>query len=290
MDLLLDSHSLLFRAHYALPPMNTADGTPTSALYGFSVLLIKLLRENQPAGVAFAADTGAARARVERYPAYKAGRPPMPDGLAGQLRRFFEIPVALGMPVHRAPPELEADDVLASAAARSGDALVVSGDRDLLQLAGDGVDVLFVGQRARDHIRYDRAAVIERYGVEPERLPTITALVGDSSDNLPGLGGVGVKTAARWVREHRDIAGIVAAADRLKPARLQDAVREAAESLALSEELATLRRDLELDEPLVAPLTAAGLERLAKLFEGLEVKSLIPRLEALVPRPAIDNP
>lgn len=261
--------------------MNTADGAPTSALYGFSVLLIKLLRENRPGGVAFAADTGAARARVERYPAYKAGRPPMPDGLAGQLARFPEIPGALGMPIHWAPPELEADDVLATLAARSESALVVSGDRDLLQVAAGGVDVLFVGQRAKDHVRYDRAAVSERYGVEPERLPTITALVGDSSDNIPGLDGVGVKTAARWVREHGDIPGIVAAADRLKPARLQGAVRQAAESLALSEDLATLRRDLELAEPLAAPVTRDGLADLAELFRRLEFKSLLPRLDVI---------
>jgi DNA polymerase-1 len=261
--------------------MNTRDGTPTSALYGFSVLLIKLLREHQPSGVGFAADSGAASARVERYPAYKAGRPPMPDGLAGQLRRFPEIPAALGMPVHWAPAELEADDVLATLAERSEAALVVSGDRDLLQLARDGVDVLFVGQRARDHIRYDRAKVIERYGVDPERLPSITALVGDSSDNLPGLDGVGVKTAARWVREHGDVAGIVAAVDRLKPARLKDTVRGAAETLALSEDLATLRRDLAIDEPAAAPVTREGLEALGALFETLEFKSLIARLEVI---------
>ena len=271
---------MLFRAHYALPPMNTVDGTPTSALYGFSVLLIKLLREQKPSAVGFAADTGAARARVERYPEYKAGRPPMPDGLAGQLRRFPEIPKALGMPVHWAPPELEADDVLASAASR-GRSLVVSGDRDLLQLASDDVDVLFVGQRAKDHVRYDRAKVTERYGVEPEQLPTITALVGDSSDNLPGLTGVGVKTAARWVREHGTIDGILAAVGELKPVRLRDAVSSAAEQLRLSEDLATLRRDVELTDPIAAPITGAGLDALAVLFETLEFKSLIPRLEKL---------
>ena len=281
MNLLLDCFSLLFRAHYALPPMNTRDGTPTSALYGFSVLLIKLLREQRPSAVAFAADTGAARSRVERYPAYKAGRPPMPDGLSGQLRRLPEIAAALGVPLHRAPAELEADDVLATAAARSDRALVVSGDRDLLQVVRDGVDLLFVGQRAASHVRYDRAKVIERFGVEPEKLPSITALVGDSSDNLPGVAGVGVKTAARWVAEHGDVAGILAAIDSLTPARLRPAITAAAETLLLSEELATLRRDLELAEPLAAPLTRAGLEALAALFETLEFTSLIGRLEVI---------
>lgn len=265
--------------------MNTRAGVPTSALYGFSVLLVKLLREQQPAAVAFAADSGAARSRVERYPAYKAGRPPMPDGLSGQLRRFPEIAAALDVPVHWAPPELEADDVLASAAARSARSndrsLVVSGDRDLLQVVDDRTEVLFVGQRARDHIRYDRARVIERYGVEPARLPSVTALVGDSSDNLPGIAGVGVKTAARWVSAHGDVDGILAAIETLSPARLRPAVEAAAETLRMAEELATLRTDLELGEPLAAPVTRAGLEALGALFEELEFTSLLARLEVI---------
>ncbi|HUS68517.1 MAG TPA: hypothetical protein VMZ28_28475, partial [Kofleriaceae bacterium] len=175
--LLLDVHSLVHRAHHALPPMNTAGGEPTAALYGFSSLLVKLLRERAPVGVGLAFDAGARRRRAVD-PAYKASRRAPPPELARQLERVRELPAVLGAPRLEVAGE-EADDVLATAAraleAAGQDALVVSGDRDLLQLCGPRVRVLFVGRRGADHVDYDEAAVRARFGVAPAALPTLRA-------------------------------------------------------------------------------------------------------------------
>jgi DNA polymerase I len=271
--LLLDSHSLLFRAFYALPPMSTAAGEPTGALYGLAVLLLKLLREERPGVMAFAVDAPARTVRREQYPEYKAGRAPAPDPLRAQLARFPELIEALGVPVH-AVPGWEGDDVLATLAARVRPSLVVSGDTDLLQIVDDDTHVLFVGRRQKDHVRYDLPAVRARYGFEPARIPTYKALCGDASDHLPGIPGVGAKTAARLVAEHGDAGAILAAA---LPPKLRPAIE--AHDLRRWEALATVRADLPLSEPLAAPPDLG--ERLEAWFTALEFRSLIPRLHAL---------
>jgi DNA polymerase I len=280
--LLLDSYSLLFRAHHALPAMNTVAGVPTAGLYGFSSLVLKLLRERRPQAMALAADSPGPSFRRARFPDYKKGRSAPPE-IGPQLARLPDFAAALGVPLHTAPPELEADDVLAAAARRLADAgervLVVSGDRDLFQVVSDAARVLYVGARGGAHALYDRTAVERRYGVAPERLPAMTALVGDSSDNLAKVPGVGGKTAANWIREHGGIDGILAHADRLEPARLRPAVAAAADQMRLNEELARLRTDIDLAEPLAAAPDPAGL---IPLFTELEFTSLIPRAQKLV--------
>ena len=284
MILLLDSYSLLFRAHHALPAMNTVAGVPTAGLYGFSSLVLKLLRERRPQAMALAVDSPGPSFRRARFPDYKAGRSAPPE-IGQQLARLPEFAAALGVPLHAAPPELEADDVLAAAARRLAGAgervLVVSGDRDLFQVVSETVEVLYVGARGGAHTLYDRAAVERRYGVAPERLPAMTALVGDSSDNLAKVPGVGGKTAAKWIGEHGGIDGILAAAaaDRLEPARLRPAVAAAADQMRLNEDLARLRTDLDLAEPVAAAPDPAGL---IPLFTELEFTSLIPRAQKLV--------
>ena len=280
--LLLDSMSLLFRAHYALPPMNTSSGEPTAAMYGLSSLVLKLLREHPGSAIAFALDAPGGSFRREMYDAYKAGRPATPDALSSQFARLRELIAALGAPAFIAPG-FEADDVLATLAAHEeGSARVVTGDRDLFQVIAPQVDVLFVGRRGAKPVVYDEAKVLERFGVPPVELPAYVALVGDPSDNIEGLAGVGPRTATAWVREHGSVEAIVAAVDALKPARLRDAVREAAVRLQTNERLVQLRRDVPLDDSLRP--TALGDEAIGRtvaLFEALEFKSLIPRLEKL---------
>src|SRR5687768_14219154 len=179
--LLVDTFSAFFRAHYALPAMTTRAGEPTSALYGFSVLVLKLLREHPGAALAFAVDKPGPTFRQTAYRDYKSNRTATPTPLAEQLRRLPRLLEAFGVPVFGAPG-FEADDVLATLAegARSGagsPALVVSGDRDLLQLARGTVRVHFIGRRGMAAVTYDETLVEKRFGIPSNRLPSYVALV-----------------------------------------------------------------------------------------------------------------
>jgi DNA polymerase-1 len=290
-----DCFSLFFRAFHALPGMSTSRGVPTSGLYGFSAVVLKVLREHRPSRLAFAVDAPQRTFRKEKYEDYKAQRPVLHPELRDQLGRLPELLAAFGVPVFRAPG-FEADDLLATLARAlpAGESLlVVSGDRDLLQVVTDNVRVLFLGARGKDATLFDTAAVEARFGVPPAQLPSLMALVGEPSDNLIGAPGVGPATAAKLVKEHGSVAALVAELDRFRPGKLRDALTEAAGRLVLNEELATLRVDAPLWDPpalgeapietlpLAGPLTGEARERLTALFEELEFKSLIPRLAAL---------
>lgn len=283
MYLLLDSYSLFFRAYHALPEMTTQAGLPTNALYGFSSLILKLLREIEPVGVALARDLPKKTFRHEQYGDYKAGRAPLDSSLVTQLGLLDELVTATGFPMFSAEG-FEADDVLATLAARlaqqGASVLVVSGDRDLLQLVSDAVNVLFVGQRGKAPVRYDRARVVARFGVEPEQLPTYVALVGDTSDNIPKVKGIGPKTASALLRGRADAAELLARLDDAPP-KLRSLVSQHAEQIQQSEALVRLRRDVPLDDRLPLPFDAAARTRTARLFELWEFKSLQARLEAL---------
>jgi DNA polymerase-1 len=292
--LLLDTYSLLFRAFYALPAICTSTGVPTGALYGTSVLLLKLLREQAPAGLALALDMPAETFRRALYPVYKASRPSTPGDLAAQLAELPALIQALGAPAFGVPG-FEADDVLATLArelsAGAQPVCIVTGDRDLLQLATDGVEILFVGQRGRAHVRYDVAAVEARFGVPPARLPSYVALVGDPSDDIPGVPGVGAKTAARWVRDHEDIAGVLASIDALAPAKLRPVIAEHADQLRLSEQLARLRSDVPLGPgPRHTGFDDEARARLRALFERFEFRSLLARLDGVPVAASLTTP
>ena len=282
--LLLDSYSLLFRAHHALPEMTTSRGEPTSALYGFSALLLKLLREERSDGVAFARDLPGKTFRHEQYAEYKAGRPSVPSPLVQQLRRFDDMVAALGFPMF-ALPGYEADDVLATLAlrftARGDDVVVVSGDRDLLQVVDDHCEVLFVGRRGKAPIRYDRAAVERRFGIAPQRLPGYVALVGDSADNISKVKGIGDATARELMSKHATVVDVLDDLKSVESARLREILRTHDAQLRNSEALVRLRCDLPLPPLEPCPLDEQACERTRTLFESLEFKSLLPRLDAL---------
>lgn len=283
--LLFDTYSLLFRAHHALPPMNTATGFPTSALYGFSAVVLKVLREQRPARLAFAVDAPAKTFRHVRYPEYKGTRDALPSALGPQLRRLPDLLRAFCVPTFEVPG-FEADDVLATLAhglaAENCPVIVVSGDRDMLQLVTDTTRVLFVGARGREATLFDVAAVHQRFNVGPERLPSFTALVGDPSDNIPGIAGVGPRSAARLLQDFTDVADILEHLDAVSSKALRDKLTAGADQMKVNEELARLRRDTPLPEGArAAPLTAASLAELQREFEALEFRSLVPRLQAL---------
>ncbi len=282
--LLIDTYSVFFRAFYALPPMQTAAGEPTSALYGFSVLLLKALRERKPTGLAFAVDGPHKTFRHNLYSDYKGQREAAPSALVAQLRRLDELLRTLAVPVFSAAG-FEADDVLASLAVKLSDQpsiVVVSGDRDLLQLVNRNVRVEFIGARGRKPTIYDEAAIEQRFQIRPNQLPSWTALVGDPSDNIPAVPGVGPRTASTLIRKFENVGNLLEHLGEVAPARLRETLTRNAEQIRLNEELARLRVDVPLGAgPFVAPLQPDALERVRALFVELEFKSLEERLSRL---------
>lgn len=284
--LLLDVFSLFFRAFFALPPMSTSRGEATGALYGFSALLLKLLREHPGAELCFALDTGRPTFRHREFLPYKGERAPTPTPLLEQLRRLDELLERVGGAV-LGSPGFEADDVLATVAGELREAgrpaLVVSGDRDLLQLAHGSVRVSFVGQRGKDAVVYDEAAVRARFGVPPWRLPSFVALVGDTSDNLPSVAGIGPATAKKLLENRENVAELLRDAAVIKPERLGQLLLAHAAQIVQTEALARLRADAPLPHaPHLASPSPANLRAWRDWFEVLEFKSLLPRLDKLL--------
>jgi DNA polymerase-1 len=282
--LLIDTFSLFFRSFFALPPMNTKDGRPTNALYGFSSILIKLWREERPLGTAFALDAPQATFRHRAYEGYKAQRQRAPTPLVEQLAVLDRLIEAIGAPPFRSPG-FEADDVLATLTseleAAGRDVLIASGDRDMLQLVSERTRVLFTGRRGKDTVIYDPASVEARFGIPPSRLPSYVALIGDPSDNIVGVPGIGPRTARDLVLAHSSIEGILASLEKLPPA-VRGKIEAHAALIRKNEELTILRRDAPLaDGPRFRALDGDAFARLRVLFEELEFKSLRARLDAL---------
>ncbi|MFI0482883.1 DNA polymerase I [Actinomadura sp. 9N215] len=248
--LLLDGHSLAYRAFYALPVENfsTTAGQPTNVVYGFANMLANALRDERPTHAAVAFDVSRRTFRTEAFPEYKAGRAKSPDEFGSQLEVLDRFLAAMSMPVLRAPG-YEADDVIASltvkAEADGLQVLIITGDRDVLQLVSENVTVLYFYRTASEMIRYTPAAVAEKYGLTPAQYPDFAALRGDPSDNLPSIPGIGEKTAAKWVREFGSLAALLDRADEVK-GKAGEKLRAAADTVRLNRRLTELVRDLDL--------------------------------------------
>src|SRR5499426_4620306 len=283
--LLLDGHSLAYRAFFALPDtLVTSSGQVTNAVYGFTAMLIKLLDDERPQGVVVCFDKGAPRFRLERYSEYKAGRAETPDLFRQQLPLIREVLGSLRVPMVELEG-YEADDLLATltkhAREEGCDVIIVTGDRDILQLVRDGVAVIMTRRGISDVIRYDRATVVERYGVTPEQWIDFVALKGESADNLPGVPGVGDKTAAQLINKYRDIEQVIAHADELTP-KLREAIKQCADQVRINKELGRLLDNVPLDTALVDNrLEPWDDEGVRKLFTSLEFRSLHERLREL---------
>ena len=283
--LLLDGHSLAFRAFFALPEtLVTSSGQVTNAVYGFTAMLIKLLAEERPQGVVVCFDKGVPQFRVDRYPEYKAGRAETPDLFRQQLPLIREVLEALRIPMLDLEG-YEADDLLATLTRRCRgegcEVVLVTGDRDILQLVGEGVSVIMTRRGISDVIRYDAATVVERYGVTPEKWTDFVALKGETSDNLPGVPGVGDKTAAQLINKYGDIEQVIAHADELTP-KLRDAIKERAEQVRVNKELGHLLDDVRLDlDPAKLQLEPWDGEAVRSLFVSLEFRSLHERLKEI---------
>ena len=283
---LIDAHSLAYRAFYALPPdLATSSGQATNAVYGFVSMLIKLLDDYRPHGLAVAFDKGRPAYRLERYAEYKAHRPPMPDSLREQIEVIKGLLDALG--IARLEMEgYEADDLLATLAAgldRSGcEALIVTSDKDILQLIDDNIKVVANRRGLTDVVLYDRERVIERFGVPPERMADFLALKGDASDNIPGVSGIGDKTAASLIGAYGGLDAIYENLEGIKGEKTRRLLREGREQAFLSRELARLVSDLGVDlDPQAFALRPWDPRAARDLFEQLEFRTLLERLEEL---------
>jgi DNA polymerase-1 len=289
--LLLDGHSLAYRAWFALPVENfaTTTGLPTNAVYGFTAMLINVLRDEKPTRVAVAFDRSEPTFRHEKYVEYKAGRTKAPDEFRGQISLIFEVLDALGIR-HLSAPGYEADDIIATLAAqaeRDGhDVLIVTGDRDAFQLISDSTTVLYNSRGVSDMKRYDPAALLEKYGLTPAQYPDFAALRGDPSDNLPSIPGVGEKTATKWITEFGSLENLVDRVGEVK-GKAGDALREHLGSVLNNRELTTLLRDLpeEVVGATPADLTPEPMDRekVHQLFDTLQFRVLRDRLYATFP-------
>jgi len=283
--LLLDGHSLAFRAFFALPDtLVTSSGQVTNAVYGFTAMLIKLLADERPQGVVVCFDKGVPQFRVDRYAEYKAGRAATPDLFRQQLPLIREVLESLRIPIVELEG-YEADDLLATLTKHGRgegcEVIIVTGDRDILQLVRDGVSVIMTRRGISDVIRYDAPTVLERYGVSPEKWIDFVALKGETSDNLPGVPGVGDKTAAQLINKYGDIEQVIAHADELTP-KLREAIKERANQVRINKELGHLLDDVHLDlDPAKLRLEAWDDEAVRKLFISLEFRSLHERLKEI---------
>ena len=281
--LLLDGHSLAYRAFYALPVENfsTTTGQATNAVYGFTSMLINVLRDERPTHVAVAFDVSRVTFRTEAFPAYKATRSASPAEFAGQVELTKNVLTALGIP-SLAVAGFEADDIIATlaSAAEAADfeVLVVTGDRDAFQLIDENVTVLYPVRGVSELARMDPAAVTAKYGLAPELYADFAALRGDKSDNLPGIPGVGEKTATKWITTYGGLDGLVARADEV-PGKVGDSLREHLGQVLTNRQLTELVRDVPLDLS-VAELEWHGFDRDAvhEVFDALEFQVLRGRL------------
>ena len=281
--MLLDGNSLAYRAFYALPAENfkTQGGLTTNAVYGFTAMLINLLRDEQPSHVAAAFDVSRQTFRVEKYPEYKAGRSSTPDEFRGQIDITKEVLVALGITV-LAEPGFEADDIIATLATQAEDegyrVLIVSGDRDSLQLVSDDVTVLYPRKGVSELTRFTPDAVVEKYGLTPRQYPDFAALRGDPSDNLPGIPGVGEKTASKWIIEYGSLQALVDNVDGVK-GKVGDALRANLSHVVLNRELTDLVKDVPLAQtPDTLRMQPWDRDQIHRLFDDLEFRVLRDRL------------
>ena len=241
---MIDGANAIYRAFFAIPNLRAPDGTPTNAAYGFVTMLAKVLREERPTHVAVASDPKGGSFRKRLFPEYKAGRDKQPEDLGAQFPLVADLCDAFGVKQLEVA-DFEADDVIASlvaSAPEGAEVCIVSTDKDLMQLVRPGVELLDTGKNRR----VDAAAVEERFGVPPEKLLDVRSLVGDPSDNIPGVKGIGEKGAAKLILEFGDLDALLERAEEVKAKRAREGLLEHADDARLSRELSTLRADVPL--------------------------------------------
>jgi DNA polymerase-1 len=283
---LVDASSYLYRAFHALPPLTTSHGEPTGAVYGVINMLRSLLTEYRPRYLAVVFDARGKTFRDDLFAEYKANRPPMPDELAAQVEPLHALVKALGLPLLQVPG-VEADDVIGTlarqAAAEGIETLISTGDKDMAQLVGPHVTLVNTMSRSV----LDREGVIEKFGVPPERIVELLALMGDSSDNIPGIPKVGPKTAAKWLNDFGSLDALLARADDIK-GKVGENLRANLDTLALSRQLATIHCDVELDvRPRDLQPGEADTGQLRNWYTRLEFSRWLAELDARRPNETV---
>ena len=294
---LIDGSSYLYRAFHALPSLTNSQGEPTGAVHGVLTMILKLLREEQPAHIAVVFDAPGKTFRDELFAEYKATRPPMPDDLRSQVQPILDAVEAMGLPLLQVSG-VEADDVIGTLCAQAGKAglhvLVSTGDKDLAQLVTDKVTLI----NTMNDSRLDRDAVKAKFDVYPEQFIDYLALVGDSSDNIPGVPKVGPKTAAKWLNLYDSADGIVEHGGEIK-GKVGESLRENVAQMELSRTLASIKTDVDLDVSIDdLKATDGDTDALRELYSHYELRSLLRQLneagmaagEQPVDAPSEDDP
>ena len=295
---LLDGYSLMYRAFHALStPMTAPDGTPTNAVHGFMMMLLRVLDEEAPTAAAVAFDVSKHTFRTDLYDGYKAGRKPMPEELRQQDPVIRDLLERMALRIVECEG-FEADDILGTLSRQCEEmgmeALLVTGDRDSFQLAGENTSILYTKRGISETQRVTPAWVRETYGVSPAQLIDVKGLMGDASDNIPGVPGVGEKTALRLIAQYGDLEHVLAGADKGEKGRLRERLLENADLARLSRTLATICRDapvaLDLDAWRLDGL-GGGLARLRELGMNQAARRLAQLAgdSAPAPAPAAEN-
>ncbi len=277
---LVDGSNYAYRAFFAIQGLSTSKGFPTNAVYGFHNMLTKLRREMKPEYMAVVFDSKGPTFRSEAYEKYKANRPAMPDALQPQIPIIKELVRAYDVPILE-QEGIEADDIIGTLARqyekKGFHVFIVSGDKDLLQLVSDSVTMI---DTMKDRT-FDVAGVKEKFGVGPDRVTDIIGLMGDATDNIPGVPGVGEKTARKLIQEYGSLEGVLAGADRVRHEKVRKALKEHADLARLSKDLATVKTDAEVEFTLEkARLREPDREKLRRIFTELEFSTLLKDLGA----------
>ena len=274
--LLVDGFNLAYRCFFAVPELTRSDGFPTNAVHGWVKSLWRLADQEKPAATLVFFDLGGAHDRLALLPEYKAQREEMPAALAKQLPSIKAVTRAMGL-AGVEKTGVESDDLLASQAvhlaARGHDVLIVSSDKDFTQIVGERIKIMLPPPSANPKLgwrRLDAAGVMEKFGVPPAQIPDFLALVGDSSDNIPGIEGVGPKTAARWLKKFGSLEGVIEHARELEPERFQESVSKLSDLVRRNLKLTTLNLALPT---IAAEKPKANPETLFRLLAELEMKS-----------------
>jgi DNA polymerase-1 len=287
--ILVDGSGYLYRAFHALPPLTTSRGEPSGAVLGVLNMLNKMIKEESPDRVAVVFDAPGRTFRDDLFDQYKAHRAPMPDDMRSQIQPLFDIVAAMGLPLLRVPG-VEADDVigtLATQAANKGFQVIIStGDKDMAQLVGPNIELL----NTMSNQRLDRIGVKARFDVFPEQIVDYLALVGDSSDNIPGVTGVGNKTAAKWLNQYQRLDNLIAHAAEIT-GKVGDNLRNELQVLELSRKLATIDLNLNLEvSPEQLSAGAPDVARLRELYTRMELRALLKSLGPETPAEATATP
>jgi DNA polymerase-1 len=274
---LVDGSSYLFRAFHALPPLTNSKGQPTGAVYGVINMLNKLVAEYKPEHIAVVFDAKGKTFRNDMYKEYKANRPPMPDELSSQIAPLYEIVEALGYPMVIVPG-VEADDVIGTYARQATeqkvDTLISTGDKDLAQLVNSHVTLI----NTMNNVVLDEAGVVDKFDVPPSAIVDYLALMGDSSDNIPGVPKVGPKTAAKWLKQYETLDNLVANADDIK-GKVGESLRDNLDQLPLSRELTTIKCDVELEHAISdLVMRTPQLDKLKQVYTEMEFKTWLSNL------------